>query len=44
MTDREFIEHIYELAFGDEAYSKGYSNHKEVVDQIKELIINSWEV
>jgi len=44
MTDKEFIEKIYELAFGDGAYDKGYSNHKEVLHQINELLIENWEV
>ena len=34
MTDKEFIKKVYELAFGDGAYDKGYSNHKEVLHQI----------
>ena len=34
MTDKEFIEKIYELAFGDGAYDKGKYNHKEVLHKI----------
>ena len=44
MTDREFIEEIYELAYGEGAFDKGYSNHKEVLLQINELLIEKWEV
>ena len=37
MNDKEFIEEIYELAYGDSAFDKGYSNHKEVLHQISNI-------
>ena len=34
--DKEFIELVYELAFGDDAINKGYS-HEEVLERITEF-------
>ena len=35
MTDKEFIESIYELAYGDSAFDKGFiTGHENVVAQI----------
>lgn len=34
--DRQFIEEIYELAFGDDAINRGYS-HEEVIKEIREF-------
>ena len=36
----EFIELVYEIAFGDDAINKGYS-HEEVLERITEFSINS---
>jgi len=36
MTDKEFIEAIYELAFGDGAINRNFG-HAEVVEQIEEF-------
>ena len=36
MTDKEFIEAIYELAFGDDAINRNFG-HAEVVEQIGEF-------
>lgn len=33
MHDKEFIEQVFELAFGDDAISKGYSK-EEVLERI----------
>lgn len=35
MSDKEFIEEIYELAFGDDAIKKGYTK-EEVIQRVKE--------
>ena len=35
MTDKEFIKEIYELAYGDSAFDKGFiTGHENVVAQI----------
>ena len=36
MTDKEFIEAIYELAFGHDAINRNFG-HAEVVEQIEEF-------
>tara|TARA_R100000329_G_scaffold150414_1_gene143275 strand:+ start:3521 stop:3667 length:147 start_codon:yes stop_codon:yes gene_type:complete len=44
MTESEFLEEIYELAFGDDALNKGYEP-KDVLDRLKEFSDNAlkWE-
>jgi len=41
MSDKEFKEAIYELAFGDNAINRGFSE-EEVVATIKEFAHDSW--
>lgn len=36
-----FIEEVYEIAFGDNAINKGYSP-KEVINKLKEFSEKSW--
>lgn len=40
MTNKQFIEEIYELAFGDNAINKKYS-HKQVIKKIKKFNDNA---
>lgn len=40
MTDEEFIELAYEIAFGDSAIHKDYS-HEEVISRLREFSDNS---
>ena len=42
MTDKELIEQLYELAFGDNAINKGYS-YDEVLEKLKEFSENAWK-
>ena len=44
MTKEEFIEKVYEIAFGDDAYSKGYT-FDDVISRLEEYEGNSfnWE-
>ena len=37
MTDKEFIEAIYELAFGHDAINRNFG-HAEVIEQIEDLM------
>jgi len=39
MTDKEFIEEVYEIAFGDDAINRGFTPI-DVIDQLKELSDN----
>jgi hypothetical protein len=43
MSDKEFKEAIYELAFGDNAINRGF-NEEEVVATIKRFAYDSWTV
>lgn len=36
MNNKEFIEQVYEIAFGDNAINRNFS-HQEVIDQLKEI-------
>ena len=36
MDDKQFIEQVYELAFGDNAINRNFS-HDEVIDALKEI-------
>ena len=36
MNDKEFIEQVYEIAFGDNAINRDFS-HEEVIDALKEI-------
>ena len=36
MNDKEFIEQVYEIAFGDNAINRNFS-HEEVIDALKEI-------
>ena len=40
MTDKQFKEAVYELAFGDNAINKGYSD-EEVIAMLKEFSDNA---
>jgi len=42
MNKNEFMEHIFELAFGEDAINKGYL-FEEVIEKIKEYSDKSWE-
>ena len=35
-NDKEFIEQVYEIAFGEDAIFRNYS-HEEVIEQLKEI-------
>ena len=35
-NDKEFIEQVYEIAFGDNAINRNFS-HEEVIEQLKEI-------
>ena len=43
MKKNKFIEDVYEIAFGDNAINKGYSE-QEVLDKLKEFSENSLEI
>jgi hypothetical protein len=43
MTKKEFIEEIFELAFGDDAVNKGYS-YEEVVLTLREFSDTALEI
>ena len=36
MDTKEFIEEVYEIAFGDNAINRNF-NHEEVIEQLKEI-------
>jgi len=36
MDDHEFIEAVFEIAFGDNAINRGFT-HEEVVDRLREF-------
>ena len=36
MDDKQFIEEVYEIAFGDNAINRNFS-HDEVIDALKEI-------
>jgi len=36
MDNKQFIEEVYELAFGDNAINRNFS-HEEVIEQLKEI-------
>ena len=36
MDNKQFIEAVYEIAFGDNAINRNFS-HQEVIDQLKEI-------
>ena len=36
MDNKEFIEQVYEIAFGDNAINRNFS-HDEVIDALKEI-------
>lgn len=36
MDTKEFIEQVYEIAFGDNAINRNF-NHEEVIEQLKEI-------
>ena len=36
INDKEFIEQVYEIAFGDHAINRNFS-HEEVIDALKEI-------
>ena len=40
MTDQQFIEQVFEIAFGDDAYNKGYYKD-EVLGKLKEFSDNA---
>ena len=40
MTDEEFIELAYEIAFGDSAIDKDYS-HEQIISRLREFSDNS---
>jgi len=40
MTDEEFIELAYEIAFGDNAIDKDYS-HEQIISRLREFSDNS---
>ena len=40
MTDEEFIELTYEIAFGDSAIDKDYS-HEQIISRLREFSDNS---
>jgi hypothetical protein len=44
MFDKQFIEDVYEIAFGDDAINKGYT-HDDVLDKLLEHSNNAlkWE-
>tara|TARA_B100000287_G_C20620568_1_gene775810 strand:- start:1466 stop:1606 length:141 start_codon:yes stop_codon:yes gene_type:complete len=42
MKKNKFIEDVYEIAFGDNAINKGYTE-QEVLDKLKEFSDNSLE-
>jgi hypothetical protein len=42
MNKTEFFEKVYELAFGEDAYNKGYSQ-EEVIDELEFLITKPYE-
>ena len=42
MNKNKFIEDVYEIAFGDNAINKGYTE-QEVLDKLKEFSENSLE-
>ena len=42
MKKNKFIEDVYEIAFGDNAINKGYTE-QEVLDKLKEFSNNSLE-
>jgi len=45
MTDKEFIEAVYELAFGHDAINRNFG-HAEVIEQLEEYNEDSlkWEI
>ena len=40
MTPRQFMEEVYEIAFGDQAYYRGFFP-EEVIEQLKEFSDNA---
>jgi len=42
MTNLEFIEEVYEIAFGDDAINKQYS-FEEVLERLKEFSDKAWK-
>jgi len=38
MTDKQFIEEVYELTFGDDAINRDFS-HEEVIEQLEDWLI-----
>ncbi len=40
MDTKEFIEEVYEIAFGDNAINRNF-NHEEVIDALKEINADS---
>ena len=42
MNKNKFIEDVYEIAFGDNAINKGYTE-QEVLDKLKNLAIILWK-
>ena len=43
MTPRQFMEEVYEIAFGDQAYYRGFFP-EEVIEQLKEFSDNALRV
>ena len=41
MTEREFIEEVYEIAFGDDAINRDFS-HEEVLERLREFSDSDW--
>ena len=37
MSDKEFIEEVYEIVFGDDAINRDFS-HEEVLEELKESV------
>jgi hypothetical protein len=42
MNMHEFIENVFEIAFGDDAINKDYTRD-EVIERLKEFAENSWK-
>jgi len=41
MTEREFIEEVFEIAFGDDAINRDFS-YKEVLERLREFSDSDW--
>jgi len=41
MTEREFIEEVFEIAFGDDAINRDFS-YEEVLERLREFSDSDW--